>query len=103
MVLTGVVRSADPGAGSEAIVGVSHLSDTDTDRAVSGGVLVSGPLIPALSPGDEVEIDASGLRGLDRRPGPNAADTLEREGVEGSGDIAAGVRRLPALVLRSLR
>jgi ComEC/Rec2-related protein len=83
VVLTGVVQSADPGAGSEAIVDVSHLSDTDTDRAVSGGVLVSGPLIPALSPGDEVEIDASGLRGLDRRPGANAADTLEREGVEG--------------------
>jgi competence protein ComEC len=83
VVLTGVVRSADPGAGSEAIVDVSHLSDTDTDRAVSGGVLVTGPLIPALSPGDEVEVDASGLRGLDRRPGADSADALEREAVEG--------------------
>jgi hypothetical protein len=83
VVLTGVVRTADPGAGSDAIVDVSHLADTDTDRAVSGGVLVSGPLIPALSPGDKVEIDASGLRPLERRPGANAADTLEREGVQG--------------------
>lgn len=82
VVLTGTVRSAGPGAGSSAIVDVSHLSDADTDRAVSGGVLVSGPLIPELAPGDEVEVDASGLRRLDRRPGANAADTLEREGVE---------------------
>jgi ComEC/Rec2-related protein len=82
VVLTGSVRTADPGAGTDAIVDVAHLSDSDVDRAVTGGVLVSGPLIPALSPGDEVEIDASGLRALDRRPGANSADTLEREGVE---------------------
>ena len=82
VVLTGSVRTADPGAGTDAIVDIAHLSDSDVDRAVSGGVLVSGPLIPALSPGDEVEVDASSLRTLDRRPGANAADTLEREGVE---------------------
>lgn len=83
VVLTGQVRTADPGAGTSAIVDVAHLADTDVDRAVSGTVLVSGPLIPSLSPGDSVEIDASGLRRLDRRPGANSADTLEREGVEG--------------------
>jgi ComEC/Rec2-related protein len=83
VVLIGTVRSADPGVGSTAIVDVAHLADTDTDGAVTGGVLISGPLIPALSPGDRVEIDASGLRRLDRRPGASAADTLEREGVEG--------------------
>jgi ComEC/Rec2-related protein len=83
VVLTGVVRSADPGTGSDAIVDVSHLSDSDADRAVSGGVLVSGPLIPALAPGDRVEIDASGLRPLSRRPGALSEDTLEREGVQG--------------------
>lgn len=83
VVLTGSVRTADPGAGPSAIVDVAHLADSDVDRAVSGGVLVSGPLIPALSPGDRVEVDASGLRRLDRRPGANSADTLEREGVEG--------------------
>jgi competence protein ComEC len=82
VVIVGTVRSADPGAGSTAIIDASHLSDADTDGRVIGGVLVSGPLIPALSPGDEVEIDASGLRALDRRPGANSAATLEREGVD---------------------
>jgi competence protein ComEC len=83
VVLIGIVRSSAPG-GSQAIVDTSHLSDADTDRSVSGGVLVSGPLIPALSPGDRVEIDASGLHPLDRRPGPNSEATLEREGVVGA-------------------
>ena len=83
VVVLGTVRSADPGSGSSAIVDATRLSDSDTDRAVSGGVLVSGPLIPALSPGDAVEIDASGLRPLDRRPGPDSEATLERDGVEG--------------------
>ena len=83
VVLIGTVRSADPEVGSPAIVDISRLSDTDTDRAVTGGVLISGPLIPVLTPGDHVEIDASGLRSLNRRPGATAADTLEREGVEG--------------------
>ncbi len=82
VVIVGTVRSAEPGAGSTAIVDASHLSDADTERRVSGGVLVSGPLVPALSPGDEVEIDASGLRPLDRRPGANSAATLERVDVE---------------------
>jgi ComEC/Rec2-related protein len=82
VVIVGTVRSADPGAGSTAIVDARHLSDADTDRQVSGGVLVSGPLVPALSPGDQVEIDATGLRPLDRRPGANSAATLERVDVE---------------------
>ena len=82
LVIVGTVRSADPGAGSTAIIDASHLSDADTDRRVSGGVLVSGPLIPALSPGDEVEIDGSGLRPLNRRPGADSAATLERDGVQ---------------------
>jgi ComEC/Rec2-related protein len=82
VVIVGTVRSADPGTGSTAIVDARHLSDAGTDRQVSGGVLVSGPLVPALYPGDQVEIDASGLRPLDRRPGANSAATLERVDVE---------------------
>ena len=82
VVVLGTVRSADPGPGSTAIVDASHVSDADTDGRVTGGVLVSGPLIPALLPGDQVEIDASGLRALDRRPGANSAQTLEREDVQ---------------------
>ncbi len=82
VVIEGTVRSADPGSGTTAIIDASHLSDADTDARVSGGVLVSGPLIPALSPGDKVEIDASGLRPLYRRPGADSAQTLEREDVE---------------------
>jgi competence protein ComEC len=83
VILDGTVRSSDPGSGSDSIVDATHISDSDTDRSVSGGVLVTGPLVPALSPGDRVEIDASGLRPLNRRPGADSADTLEREGVEG--------------------
>jgi competence protein ComEC len=82
VVIIGTVRSSDPGKGSTSIIDSSHLSDSDTDRTVSGGVLVSGPLIPALSPGDRVEIDASGLRPLYRRPGANSEATLERDNVE---------------------
>ena len=82
IVIEGTVRSADPGSGTTAIIDASHLSDADTDGRVSGGVLVSGPLIPALAPGDKVEIDASGLRPLYRRPGADSAETLEREDVE---------------------
>lgn len=83
VVLDGTVRTSDPQAGSDAIVDATHISDADTDRAVSGGVLVSGPLVPALSPGDQVEIDAAGLRPLHRAPGAGSAEALEREGVEG--------------------
>ena len=82
VVIIGTVRSSDPGRGSASIIDASHLSDSDTDRQVTGGVLVSGPLIPALSPGDRVEIDASGLRPLNRRPGANSEATLERDNVE---------------------
>jgi competence protein ComEC len=103
VVLIGVVRSSDPGR-SQAIVDTTHLSDVDTDRSVSGGVLVSGRLIPALSPGDRVEIDASGLHHLDRRPGPNSEATLEREGVVGAASspqvfvLAAGGLSLASAV-----
>jgi competence protein ComEC len=82
VVIEGLVRSADPGGGTTAVIDAKQLSDADTDAQVTGGVLVSGPLIPALSPGDEVEIDASGLRPLDRRPGADSAETLERDDVE---------------------
>ena len=82
VVIEGTVQSADPGTGTTAIIDASHLSDADSDGHVTGGVLVSGPLIPALSPGDDVEIDASGLRPLDRRPGADSAETLERDDVE---------------------
>jgi ComEC/Rec2-related protein len=103
VVLIGVVRSSDPGS-SSAIVDATHLSDADSDRRVSGGVLVTGRLIPALSPGDRVEIDASGLHPLDRRPGPNSEATLEREGVVGAASsaqvfvLAAGGPSLPGAV-----
>jgi ComEC/Rec2-related protein len=83
VVVLGTVRSSDPGSGTSAIVDAGHISDADTDRTVSGGLLVRGPLVPALSPGDQVEIDAAGLHPLDRRPGPNSEATLERAGVEG--------------------
>jgi competence protein ComEC len=82
VVIVGFVRSADPGPGATAIIDADHLSDADTDGRVTGGVLVSGPLIPALLPGDQVEIDATGLRPLDRRPGAGSAQTLERDDVE---------------------
>ncbi len=82
LVIVGTVRSADPGNGSTAIIDARHLSDAETDAVVSGGILVSGPLIPALSPGDQVEVDAAGLRPLNRRRGADSADTLEREDVE---------------------
>ncbi len=101
LVVLGTVRSADPGSGSSAIVDATRLSDADTDRAITGGVLVSGPLIPALAPGDAVEIDAAGLRPLDRRPGPDSEATLERDGVEGIATapqvfvLAAGGASLP--------
>lgn len=103
VVLIGVVRSSDPGS-SSAIVDATHLSDADSDRPVSGGVLVTGRSIPLLSPGDRVEIDASGLHALDRRPGPNSETTLEREGVVGSASsaqvfvLAAGGPSLPGAV-----
>lgn len=82
VVVIGSVRTADPGPGSTAIIDAGHLSDADTDSQITGGILVSGPLIPALSPGDQVEIDAAGLRPLDRRPGADSSAVLERDGVE---------------------
>ncbi|MGA7987487.1 MAG: ComEC/Rec2 family competence protein [Candidatus Dormiibacterota bacterium] len=82
LILEGTVRSSDPVTGSNAIVDATHIAGSDTDRSVSGGVLVTGPLVPALSPGDRVEVDAAGLRPLNRRPGADSAGTLERDGVE---------------------
>jgi ComEC/Rec2-related protein len=104
VVVIGVVRSSDPGSGSDAIIDATRVSDSDTDRAVSGGVLVSGPLIPALAPGDEVEIDASGLHPLDRRPGADSEETLEREGVDAAASspqvfvLAAGGPSLAGVI-----
>jgi competence protein ComEC len=82
LTLIGTVRSAGPGTGAEAIIDATRLSDHHKSRAVTGGVLVSGPLIPALSPGDVVEVDAAGLRALNRRPGAGSAQSLERSDVE---------------------
>ena len=92
VVLVGTVRSCGPGSGSTPIVDATHLSDTDTDRTVSAGVLVTGPLIPALSPGDEVEIDASGLRRLDRRPGADCSRHARTRGGRRRWRLATGVR-----------
>jgi competence protein ComEC len=82
LTLIGTVRSADPGQGSQAIIDAERVSDSRGPHAVTGGVLVSGPLIPALSPGDVVEVDASGLRALSRRTGPGSEASLERDDVE---------------------
>jgi competence protein ComEC len=81
VVLTAVVRSASPASASEAIVDVGHLSDTDTDRDVSGGLLVTGTRLPRMAPGDRVEVQAPALRPPGRRPGPQSEATLEREDV----------------------
>ncbi len=78
----GTVREATPGGGSEVIVDARRLSGGDVDAAVTGGLLVSGPSLPAVAPGDSVEVDATGLRAPDRRPGPDSQAILEREDVE---------------------
>ncbi len=82
LTLIGTVRSADPGKGSNAIIDAARVSDIRGAHAVTGGVLVSGPLIPALAPGDVVEVNASGLRALSRRAGPGSQASLERDDVE---------------------
>ncbi|MBV8194302.1 MAG: ComEC/Rec2 family competence protein [Candidatus Dormibacteraeota bacterium] len=76
------VRETQPGGGGPVIVDTQRLSDTDTDATVSGGLLVSGPNVPHLAPGDIVEVDASGLRTPNLKPGPESEATLEREDVE---------------------
>lgn len=76
------VRDAQPGGGGPVIVDVERVADSDTDVAAGGGLLVSGPNVPAVAPGDIVEVDASGLRAPNRRPGPESAGTLERENVQ---------------------
>ena len=80
--ILGTVREAVSVPGSAVTIDVRRLSDADTDATIGGGLLVSGPNVPVLAPGDEVEIDAGGLRPPDRRPGPESEATLERKGVE---------------------
>lgn len=80
--LTGTVREGQSTPGGPVIVDAERLTDAGSDGGVSGGVLVSGALVPDVMPGDRVEVDASGLRAPNLRPGPESAATLEREGVE---------------------
>ena len=68
VMVTGTVRSADPGGGA-VVVDVSHLTDASSDAPVSGGLLLSSARLPDLAPDDTVEVDASGLRAPGRRPG----------------------------------
>lgn len=78
----GTVREATPGAGSAVTIDAERVLYADTDVAVAGGLLVSGPNVPAVAPGDQVEVDASGLRSPNLRPGPESEATLERQDVE---------------------
>jgi len=82
VVVTGAVRDAPLLGAADVIVDVERLTDADTDAAVSGALLVTGAAMPALSPGDRVEIDASAIRAPGRRPGPRSEAALEREGVQ---------------------
>jgi competence protein ComEC len=79
--LTAVVRSVSPALATEAIVDVEHLASADTDRNVSGGLLVTGTRLPPMAPGDRVEVQAPALRPPGRRPGAQSESTLEREDV----------------------
>ena len=80
--VVGTVRDTQPGGGGPAIVDVQRIADSDTDVMAGGGLLVSGPNVPAVAPGDIVEVDAAGLRAPNLRPGPESAATLERENVQ---------------------
>ena len=80
--LLGIVRETSPGGAGPVIVDVRRIADSETDAAIGGGVLVSGPNVPALAPGDEVEVDATGIRAPSMRPGPESEATLERKDVE---------------------
>jgi competence protein ComEC len=79
--LVATVRTATSGGGSDAIVDASHLTAADADSSVSGGLLVTGTNLPAVAPGDRVQVDASALRAPSRQPGPQSEATLERQGV----------------------
>ena len=80
--VVGTVRDAQPGGGGPVIVDVQRVADSDTDVVAGGGLLVSGPNVPEVAPGDVVEVDAAGLRAPNLRPGPESAGTLERENVQ---------------------
>ena len=80
--VAGTVRDVQPGGGGPVLIDVTRVADSDTDVAAGGGLLVSGPNVPPLAPGDRVEVDASGLRPPNLRPGPESAATLEREDVQ---------------------
>lgn len=80
--VVGTVRDTQPGGAGPVLVDVERVADSDTDVAAGGGLLVSGPNVPSVAPGDVVEVDAAGLRAPNLRPGPESAGTLERENVQ---------------------
>ncbi|HEX6538441.1 MAG TPA: ComEC/Rec2 family competence protein [Candidatus Dormibacteraeota bacterium] len=80
--VVGTVRETQPGGGGPVTVDVERVADGDSDVQAGGGLLVTGSTLPAVAPGDRVEVDAAGLRAPDRRPGPESAATLERKDVE---------------------
>jgi predicted membrane metal-binding protein len=82
VVVTGTVRESIPGRGAEAVVDAERVVDADTESRVSGGLLVIGSNLPAVAPGDRVEIDATGLRAPGRRPGPESEAALERRDIQ---------------------
>ena len=80
--VVGTVRDTQAGGGGPVTIDVERVADADTDRAADGGLLVTGANIPAVAPGDRVEVDAAGLRAPNLRPGPESAATLERKNVQ---------------------
>lgn len=80
--LIGTVRQGQSGSSGPVIVDAERIADSESDVTVTGGLLVSGALVPQVAPGDRVEVDAGGLRPPNLRPGPESAATLEREGVD---------------------
>jgi competence protein ComEC len=80
----GTVRDSPSlrGAKSFAVVDVDGLAAADSGSGGGGAVLV--PLLGReadLLPGDHVRVEASELRAPGRRPGPESAAALDREGV----------------------
>ncbi len=80
VVVQGTVR--DAAHSGDVIVDASRVTDSDGETAVTGGVLVRASNLPAVLPGDRVEVDAAALREPGKRPGPASAAALEREGVQ---------------------
>jgi ComEC/Rec2-related protein len=80
VVLVGTVRSAADSR--NMVVDAERVLGDDADRRASGGVLVTAQSLPALLPGDRVEVDASNLKAPGARPGPDSEAALEREDVQ---------------------